>query len=109
MSQPMTEEHFTGLPKWKELTPAGHIYEAGSSVRYKTGSWRTYRPVRDMNKCISCLRCWFYCPDSAIRVEGKKMLEEYDLDFCKGCGICAEECPTKVKAITMVPESEFRK
>jgi Pyruvate/2-oxoacid:ferredoxin oxidoreductase delta subunit len=28
-----------------------------------------------------------------------------DLDFCKGCGICAHECPRK--AISMVAEGEF--
>ncbi|MEN6442107.1 MAG: 4Fe-4S binding protein, partial [Syntrophobacter sp.] len=27
---------------------------------------------------------------------------EIDLDYCKGCGICAEECPAK--AIHMVDE-----
>jgi Pyruvate/2-oxoacid:ferredoxin oxidoreductase delta subunit len=25
---------------------------------------------------------------------------------CKGCGICAHECPDKVRAISMVLESE---
>jgi pyruvate ferredoxin oxidoreductase delta subunit len=38
-----------------------------------------------------------YCPDAAINED-----LEVDLDFCKGCGICAEECPKK--AITMVRE-----
>jgi Pyruvate/2-oxoacid:ferredoxin oxidoreductase delta subunit len=27
----------------------------------------------------------------------------YDLDYCKGCGICAEECPCG--AIAMEPET----
>jgi Pyruvate/2-oxoacid:ferredoxin oxidoreductase delta subunit len=27
---------------------------------------------------------------------------EADLEYCKGCGICAEECPTK--AIEMITE-----
>ena len=29
-----------------------------------------------------------------------------DYDHCKGCGICATECPAE--AITMHPETEFR-
>jgi Pyruvate/2-oxoacid:ferredoxin oxidoreductase delta subunit len=28
-----------------------------------------------------------------------------DYDYCKGCGVCANECPKK--AIAMVPEVEF--
>jgi pyruvate ferredoxin oxidoreductase delta subunit len=30
---------------------------------------------------------------------------EADLAYCKGCGICAVECPRD--AIAMVPEGEF--
>jgi pyruvate ferredoxin oxidoreductase delta subunit len=30
---------------------------------------------------------------------------EIDYRYCKGCGICAEECPTK--AIAMVDESVY--
>jgi 2-oxoacid:acceptor oxidoreductase delta subunit (pyruvate/2-ketoisovalerate family) len=108
MSGHETDPYAKLLP-WREQTPAGHIYEAGNSKYYETGSWRTFRPVRDMSKCTSCLRCWFFCPDSAIKVEGTKMTADYDLDHCKGCGICAAECPAKVQAIKMVPESDFRK
>jgi pyruvate ferredoxin oxidoreductase delta subunit len=45
------------------------------------------------------------CPDSAVFAEDGKMMG-FDLDHCKGCGICAVECPDKVKAIKMVEEAE---
>lgn len=41
--------------------------------------------------------CAMYCPDGVINDD-----YEIDLVFCKGCGICAAECPKK--AITMVRE-----
>jgi pyruvate ferredoxin oxidoreductase delta subunit len=53
-----------------------------------------------------------YCPEPAILElnkpyttrSGKKydVTYEVDYDHCKGCGICAHECP--VKAIKMIPE-----
>ena len=90
---------------WKAIPRGGLILEAGNAVNYETGSWRTMRPIRDEEKCIHCLRCWIYCPDSAILVEDGKVVG-IDLDHCKGCGICAHECPSKVQAITMVLETE---
>ncbi|MHB0913955.1 MAG: 4Fe-4S binding protein [Armatimonadota bacterium] len=95
-------------PAWHELPVGGLIKEAGCSAKYKTGDWRTMRPIWDESKCINCLICWVYCPDSAVQVkEGK--VTGIDLDHCKGCGICSQECPPKANAYTMVPESEFRK
>ena len=91
----------TKLLSWRELPPAPIITEAGNSVHYKTGSWRALRPVLDKSKCIKCLLCWVYCPEPAIRRNDDDSVE-IDYDFCKGCGICAHECP--VKAITMVEE-----
>jgi len=32
-----------------------------------------------------------------------------DYEHCKGCGICANECPPKASAIKMVLETEARK
>ena len=45
------------------------------------------------------------CPDGAIRFRPELKKIEFDYNFCKGCGICANECPTK--AITMkLPETQ---
>jgi pyruvate ferredoxin oxidoreductase delta subunit len=48
-----------------------------------------------------------YCPDMAIKVKDGKR-EAFDYDYCKGCGICARECPGKKgqKAIIMVEEGK---
>ena len=83
---------------WRELPLAALPYKL--SLEYKTGGWRAFRPIVDQNKCVKCLTCWIYCPESAILWDGEKVSINYD--FCKGCGICARECP--VKAINMVPE-----
>lgn len=93
--------------KWKELPIGGLIPNEGTACDFETGDWRSARPILDKNKCINCLICWIYCPDSSVMVKDGKV-EGFDLAHCKGCGICAEECPKKVKAITMVSESEFK-
>jgi pyruvate ferredoxin oxidoreductase delta subunit len=90
---------------WREIPIGGLIVEAGNAAQYETGGWRTFKPVHDATKCTSCLLCWVYCPDSAITVEGGKVTG-IDYAHCKGCGICAEECPDKVKAITMIREEK---
>ncbi|HEX5086382.1 MAG TPA: FAD-dependent oxidoreductase, partial [Nocardioides sp.] len=52
--------------------------------------------------CFSCDNCYALCPDDAVIKLGPPGQYEIDLDYCKGCGICVEECPAG--AITMVPE-----
>ncbi|GEA14242.1 hypothetical protein E308F_04840 [Moorella sp. E308F] len=61
---------------------------------------RERRPVIDKQKCNLCRECLLYCPDAALATDKGEV--RVDLRFCKGCGICAVECPAR--AITMVPE-----
>lgn len=89
------------LKSWKDMTDAGLIPEGGTAKDYNTGTWRTVGPEVDFKKCVHCLLCWWYCPDSAIQVKDTK-IERINYEHCKGCGICAEVCPPKVKAIAMI-------
>jgi NADPH-dependent glutamate synthase beta subunit-like oxidoreductase len=52
--------------------------------------------------CFECDNCYGMCPDNAVIKLGPGDRYRIDLDYCKGCGICAAECPCG--AITMVPE-----
>ncbi len=69
----------------------------------KTGTWRIFRPILDKAKCVKCLRCWIFCPESAI-IRNKDDSIDIHYDYCKGCGVCAKECA--VKALTMKREGE---
>jgi NADPH-dependent glutamate synthase beta subunit-like oxidoreductase len=52
--------------------------------------------------CISCDNCYAFCPDNAVIKLGPEGEYEVDLDYCKGCGLCVEECPTG--SMLMEPE-----
>ena len=94
--------------KWNEIPIGGLIVEAGNSEQYLTSGWRAMRPIYHPENCIHCFKCWVYCPDNAILVEDEKVVG-MNLDYCKGCGVCAYECPGKKgnKAITMEEEAKF--
>ena len=81
-------------------------------------------PKWDATKCIQCNQCAFVCPHACIRpavvAEGsdkpisfvtKAMIGNKGFEYrmqvspldCMGCGVCADICPAKEKALTMVP------
>jgi 2-oxoacid:acceptor oxidoreductase delta subunit (pyruvate/2-ketoisovalerate family) len=84
-------------PGWREL-PRGAV-STKSSTEYETGDWGIEAPEFDREKCTKCTFCHFFCPEGSIKVR-EDGFTEVDLRYCKGCGVCAEECP--VKCITMV-------
>jgi Pyruvate/2-oxoacid:ferredoxin oxidoreductase delta subunit/thioredoxin reductase len=48
--------------------------------------------------CIQCDNCVHYCPDLAVqRAAGGYVVLT---DYCKGCGVCVEECPTGAMKMT---------
>jgi 2-oxoacid:acceptor oxidoreductase delta subunit (pyruvate/2-ketoisovalerate family) len=83
-----------------EIEHGAVIKKPGSSLKNKTGSWRTRRPIIIQKKCVKCGICWEVCPDNAIN----KIKEQFKVDkkYCKGCLICVTECP--YNAIRVVDE-----
>ncbi len=47
--------------------------------------------------CMACDNCWVLCPDSAVLKTEEQAADgshyAFDYDYCKGCGLCAHECP----------------
>jgi len=52
--------------------------------------------------CFECDNCYGVCPDNAVIKLGPGNRFRFNYDYCKGCGLCATECPCG--AISMVPE-----
>jgi 2-oxoacid:acceptor oxidoreductase delta subunit (pyruvate/2-ketoisovalerate family) len=52
--------------------------------------------------CFECDNCFGVCPDNAVLKLGPGRRFRVDFDYCKGCGVCATECPCG--AIRMIPE-----
>ena len=52
--------------------------------------------------CFECDNCYGVCPDNAVIKLGPGKRFRFDYDYCKGCGLCAAECPCG--AIKMISE-----
>ena len=89
---------------WEDMTPGGTIYDAGNSKEFKTGDWRSMKPIYHSELCKQCGLCFPVCPEDAIPVGKDLNRGEFNYDYCKGCGICAKACP--FNAITMEEEGK---
>jgi pyruvate ferredoxin oxidoreductase gamma subunit len=106
-SQTEPESSSTGKPNWIELPfedaaiSAPAIHGTATSLHMDTGSWRTLRPVIDLERCSRCGLCHTYCPEGAISndQDGYPCIDYF---HCKGCLICLVQCP--LHAIESMPE-----
>jgi pyruvate ferredoxin oxidoreductase delta subunit len=98
-----------------EKLTIGCVAPPGGSLANKTGAWRSMRPVFKHAACIGCRACELVCPEGCVSADPtKKHLCEklkrevanfdFDPDYCKGCGMCAAECP--VDDIDMIMEEK---
>ncbi|HSC70914.1 MAG TPA: FAD-dependent oxidoreductase, partial [Candidatus Methylomirabilis sp.] len=76
------------------------------SMAEVAGGWNSTRAGIEALRCFNCGvctgcdNCLVFCPDVAIRKNRTPYTYDVLDQFCKGCGICARECPRHV--ITMV-------
>ena len=77
----------------KEVARLGNL-----DFKEKDVSYSDKEVVREAMRCFSCGNCFHcdncysYCPDNAI-IKHEDGTLEINYDYCKGCGICASECP----------------
>ena len=52
-----------------------NFIEPAGSLKNKTGDWRNFRPVVDIEKCIACGNCERNCPEGCIlkRIMSKEL------------------------------------
>ena len=82
------------------ILPGGIITKGGNSTETKTGAWSSRHADVDQKKCIKCHQCVVYCPEGCIDIEEDGKNVKVNTDFCKGCMVCAVECP--VRAIKII-------
>lgn len=100
------EPEWIDMPFEEASIAAPVIFSGATSVKIRTGLWRTLRPVIDYDKCRHCWWvCSTFCPDSAINVV--KGIPEIDYEHCKGCMICVAQCPPH--AIGAIAETAAQK
>jgi 2-oxoacid:acceptor oxidoreductase delta subunit (pyruvate/2-ketoisovalerate family) len=61
------------------------------------------RRCMSCGNCFECDNCYGVCPDNAVIKHGPGKGFDFNYDYCKGCGVCAAECPCG--AIRMEPEA----
>ena len=95
----MTEDRINKNTPYQDLTIGGNIYEAGNAREFKTGDWRSAKPIFKSELCKQCGLCFPVCPEDAIPVNKDCKREDFNYDACKGCGFCAKVCAFKARVM----------
>ena len=95
-------------------TPAKRFSKKAASIHMRLKNFREIYPSFDREEiigeaercfscglCFDCGNCYMYCPDNAVKISPATRKYEFDLDFCKGCGLCAKECPCHYIQLTL--------
>ena len=78
---------------WKDMTLAA--VSSKSSIGFMTGDWKTYMPVRDLEKCTKCLTCVMICPEGAIRWRPELGKIEFDFKLLQRLRNMRQRMPNK--------------
>jgi 2-oxoacid:acceptor oxidoreductase delta subunit (pyruvate/2-ketoisovalerate family) len=99
--------YYTDAPK--RLQPELDLIRRQSTFDEVLGGLDASNALFEARRCLSCGNCfecdncYGVCPDNAVVKLGPGRRYEFNYDYCKGCGLCAAECPCG--AIKMEPET----
>jgi 2-oxoacid:acceptor oxidoreductase delta subunit (pyruvate/2-ketoisovalerate family) len=92
----------------KTVRPTLDVVRRQSTFDEVVGSLDESNALYEARRCLSCGNCfecdncYGVCPDNAVIKLGPGKRFEFNYDYCKGCALCATECPCG--AIRMVQE-----
>lgn len=102
----MNEWYYSDAPK--TIRPTLDILRRQSTFEEVLGGLDENNALFEARRCMSCGNCfecdncYGVCPDNAVIKLGPGKGFKFNYDYCKGCGMCVEECPCG--AISLVAE-----
>lgn len=85
-------DHFSrSVPDREAVMPAAERARNFGVVSQGLNSAMEAHRCFSCGHCTQCDTCLVYCPEGIIHRKGPNY--EVDYSYCKGCGICVEECP----------------
>ncbi|MGD0918561.1 MAG: NAD(P)-binding protein [Thermodesulfobacteriota bacterium] len=98
-SDDLNFSYFTVMERYdRDKTPK----EARMNFQEIYGNLTLEKALAEAQRCFSCGMCYFcdncylLCPDGSVLKQDEGPLNMIDYEYCKGCGICENECPVGV-------------